>query len=75
VIEAEKATYAIKRMCELLGVSRSGFYKWRLGRDRGDAQQRQQEDDDEAEDDDAAKIAAAPLTPAGEMTLAASAGG
>jgi putative transposase len=35
VIEAEKATYAIKRMCELLEVSRSGFYKWRLGRDRG----------------------------------------
>jgi putative transposase len=29
VIEAEKATYAVKRMCELLEVSRSGFYKWR----------------------------------------------
>jgi hypothetical protein len=28
VIEAEKATYSIKRMCELLEVSRSGFYKW-----------------------------------------------
>ena len=35
MIEAEKATYAIKRMCELLEVSRSGFYKWRAGRDRG----------------------------------------
>ncbi|WP_435825843.1 IS3 family transposase [Mycolicibacterium austroafricanum] len=29
LIEAEKATYAITRMCELLEVSRSGFYKWR----------------------------------------------
>jgi HTH-like domain len=29
VIESEKATYAVKRMCELLQVSRSGFYKWR----------------------------------------------
>jgi transposase InsO family protein len=35
VIEAEKATYPIKRMCELLEVSRSGFYRWRGGRDRG----------------------------------------
>jgi transposase InsO family protein len=35
VIEAEKATYPIKRMCELLEVSRSGFYQWRGGRDRG----------------------------------------
>jgi putative transposase len=35
VIEAEKATYAVTRMCELLEVSRSGFYKWRAGRDAG----------------------------------------
>jgi len=35
VIEAEKATYPIKRMCELLEVSRSGYYKWRANRDAG----------------------------------------
>ncbi len=35
VIEAEKATSPIKRRCELLKVSRSGFYKWRMARDRG----------------------------------------
>jgi hypothetical protein len=35
MIEAEKATYTVKRMCALLGVSRSGFYQWRVGRDRG----------------------------------------
>jgi len=33
VIEAEKASYPIKRMCELLEVSRSGYYKWRESRD------------------------------------------
>jgi hypothetical protein len=27
VIEAEKATCTVKRMCELLEVSRSGYYK------------------------------------------------
>ncbi len=35
MIEAEKATYPIKRMCELLEVSRSGFYEWRKSRDGG----------------------------------------
>jgi transposase InsO family protein len=35
VIEAEKASYPIKRMCELLEVSRSGFYKWRAHHDAG----------------------------------------
>jgi transposase InsO family protein len=35
VIEAEKATYSINRMCELLEVSRSGYYKWRKSRDSG----------------------------------------
>jgi putative transposase len=35
VIEAEKATYTVKRMCELLEVSRSGFYKWRKSRESG----------------------------------------
>jgi putative transposase len=35
VIEAEKAGYPIKRMCALLEVSRSGFYKWRANRDAG----------------------------------------
>jgi putative transposase len=35
VIEAEKASYPIKRMCELLAVSRSGYYKWRKSCERG----------------------------------------
>lgn len=35
VIEAEKAIYTVKRMCELLEVSRSGFYQWRKSRDTG----------------------------------------
>jgi len=35
VIEAEKATYPIERMCELLEVSRSGFYQWRSSRGCG----------------------------------------
>jgi putative transposase len=35
VIEAEKASYPIKRMCELLEVFRSGYYKWRTLRDSG----------------------------------------
>jgi putative transposase len=37
VIEAQKAIYTVKRMCALLGVSRSGFYKWRAARDHGPA--------------------------------------
>ena len=36
MIEAQKASYPIKRMCELLEVSRSGFYQWRASRDRGE---------------------------------------
>lgn len=45
MIEAEKATYSIKRMCELLEVSRSGYDKWRKSRDSGPtlAQQRRAE--------------------------------
>jgi len=35
VIEAQKATYTVSRMCGLLEVSRSGFYKWRQSRDAG----------------------------------------
>ena len=35
MIEAQKATYTVKRMCALLEVSRSGFYKWRKNRDDG----------------------------------------
>jgi putative transposase len=35
VIEAEKATDTVSRMCGLLEVSRSGFYKWRKSRDGG----------------------------------------
>lgn len=35
MIEAEKANYPITRMCALLEVSRSGFYKWRANRGRG----------------------------------------
>ncbi|WP_109561033.1 IS3 family transposase [Mycolicibacter engbaekii] len=35
LIEAEKANYAITRMCELLDVSRSGFYKWRKSQAAG----------------------------------------
>jgi len=33
VIEAEKANHTVRRMCDLLEVSRSGFYKWRKSRD------------------------------------------
>lgn len=45
MIEAEKANYPITRMCALLEVSRSGFYKWRSNRGRGPtpAQQRRAE--------------------------------
>ena len=45
MIEAEKATYTVERMCELLEVSRSGYYKWRKSRDSGPtlAQQRRAE--------------------------------
>lgn len=45
MIEAEKANYPITRMCALLEVSRSGFYKWRSNRGRGPtpAQQRRTE--------------------------------
>jgi hypothetical protein len=35
VIEAEKASYPIKRTCALLEVSRSGYQKWRANRDGG----------------------------------------
>jgi putative transposase len=35
VIEAEKATYRVNSMCELLEVSRSGYYKWRANRHAG----------------------------------------
>ena len=35
MIEAEKATYTVRRMCDLLEVSRSGFYKWRKSCDGG----------------------------------------
>lgn len=35
MIEAETASYTIKRMCELLEVSRSGYYKWRSARESG----------------------------------------
>ena len=45
MIEAEKDIYSITRMCELLEVSRSGFYKWRTSRDGGrtTAQRRRRE--------------------------------
>ena len=35
MIEAKKATYTVERMCELLEVSRSGYYKWCKSRDSG----------------------------------------
>jgi putative transposase len=35
VIEAEKATYEVSRMVELLGVSRSGYYAWLARRGAG----------------------------------------
>ena len=33
MIEAEKANYTVSRMCGLLEVSRSGFYRWRARRE------------------------------------------
>jgi hypothetical protein len=41
VIEAEKAIYTVSRMCGLLEVSRSGFYKWRKSRHGGPSPSRQ----------------------------------
>ena len=41
MIEAQKATYTVTRMCELLEVSRSGFYKWRRSLDGGPLPSRQ----------------------------------
>jgi putative transposase len=35
VIEAQKAAYPVKRMCELLEVSRSGTTKWRANCNAG----------------------------------------
>ncbi|MGO8963800.1 MAG: IS3 family transposase, partial [Mycobacterium sp.] len=35
MIEAQKAAYPVKRMCELLEVSRSGYYKWRANCNAG----------------------------------------
>jgi hypothetical protein len=40
VIETD--TYPIKRMHELREVSRSGFYRWRVARDRGTTPGQQQ---------------------------------
>jgi hypothetical protein len=37
VIGAEKAIYTVRRMCALLEVSRSGFYKWRMRRETAQA--------------------------------------
>ena len=41
MIEAEKAIHTVSRMCGLLEVSRSGFYKWRKSRDGGPSPSRQ----------------------------------
>ena len=41
MIESEKAIYTVSRMCRLLEVSRSGFYKWRQSRDSGPSPSRQ----------------------------------
>lgn len=40
MIDIEKANFAIGRMCDLLGVSRSGFYKW-AARQGGDPSERE----------------------------------
>jgi transposase InsO family protein len=44
IIEAEKANFTIVRMTELLEVSRSGFYKWRLTQQTGPTPTRQRRD-------------------------------
>ena len=41
MIEAKKANYTVSRMCGLLEVSRSGFYKWRKSRVGGPSPSRQ----------------------------------
>jgi len=48
VIEAEKAIYTLSRMCGLVGVSRSGFYKWRQSRDGGPSPSRQRRAESDA---------------------------
>lgn len=32
-VEDSRATYGVKRLCEVLGLNRSSYYKWRDGRD------------------------------------------
>ena len=41
LIDAEKANYPITKMCEWIGVSRSGFHEWR-GRAASATTQRQE---------------------------------
>lgn len=39
-IHKHRSTFRIEKMCEVLGVSRSGYYKWRLGKSTERAKQR-----------------------------------
>ena len=41
LIDAEKATHTVKRLCGLLEVSRSGFYAWKARRRAGPSRRRQ----------------------------------
>jgi hypothetical protein len=41
-IEAQKAHFPIEYMCEQLGVSRSGFYAWKIRPESARQQQEQQ---------------------------------
>ncbi|TXS15434.1 IS3 family transposase, partial [Streptomyces sp. wa22] len=39
-VDDHRYAFEVKRLCEVLGLNRSSYYKWRAGREARDARQR-----------------------------------